>query len=884
MSSSASAASARIFISYRREETAAYVATWLYDRLSDRFGKGQVFKDIDDIRLGEDFVARITDAFGSCRVLLALIGDRWLTVADKEGRRRLDSPEDWVRLEIEMALKRNISVIPILVGAARMPRADELPASMAGLVRRQALELSPMYFNSDVDRLLNDLDEALTEVLRSPITALYPITEIERPKLVPRDESRLGAIYDGKGTDFLLFSSAAERVELCLLEENGREERINLPERHASTWGGYIEGVNPGQLYGYRVYGAFDPKKGLRSNPSKLLIDPYSRAICGKIEWGEEIFAHDIYGENRINTHDSKNFMPKSVVIDPYFDWSGDVRLNIPPSDSLIYEAHVKGLTIEHPEIPSAIRGTYMGLAHPAMIDHYKRIGVTAIQLMPVHHFEQEGLLLERGLSNYWGYNTIGFFAPHSAYASSGDRGQQVTEFKEMIKTLHLAGIEVILDVVYNHTAEGDQRGPTLSFRGIDNAAYYRLEPKPFYYTDFTGTGNTLNVRNAYALRLIMDSLRYWVEEMHVDGFRFDLCSALAREGTNPERRNEFDKEAAFFRLIQQDPVLNDVKLIAEPWDASDFGYQLGNFPAQWSELNGKFRDCVRDFWRGTGSREDFADRMSGSPDLYKVSRRRPYASVNFVTSHDGFTLTDLVSYERKHNDANGNDNRDDGTDDNRSWNCGVEGPTDDPRICATRRRQRKNLLVSLMLSQGIPLLLAGDELGRTQQGNNNAYCQDNYLSWVDWSELSTDQDLTQFIARLTRLRRDHPVFRSRRYALRRPMMGSGGVADLAWLTSSGDVIEQWTEAQESLGIFLNGRGIRREDGRRLPGDSFIIYLNPHREEQEVRLPKAAYGKSWEVLIDTTNEDPAEESKVTYKSGSTFRMAANSSLVLRSLT
>jgi isoamylase len=882
MSSSVSAASARIFISYRREETAAYVATWLYDRLSDRFGKGQVFKDIDDIRLGEDFVARITDAVGSCRVLLALIGDRWLTVADKEGRRRLDRSEDWVRLEIETALRRNISVIPILVGAARMPRADELPANLAGLVRRQALELSPIHFNSDVDRLLKDLDEALTEVLPSPIVAPYPIIEIERPKIVPRDESRLGATYDGKGTDFSLFSSATERVEVCLLEENGREERIDLPERRASTWGGYIEGVHPGQLYGYRVYGAFDPKKGFRFNSSKLLIDPYARAICGKVEWGEEIFAHDIYDENRINTHDSKNFMPKSVVIDPHFDWSGDVRLNIPLSDSLIYEAHVKGLTIGHPEIPLAIRGTYAGLAHPAMIDHYKRIGVTAIQLMPVHHFEQEGLLLERGLSNYWGYNTIGFFAPHGAYASSGDHGQQVTEFKEMIKALHLAGVEVILDVVYNHTAEGDQRGPTLSFRGIDNAAYYRLEPKPFYYTDFTGTGNTLNVRNAYALRLIMDSLRYWVEEMHVDGFRFDLCSALAREGTDPERRSEFDKEAAFFRLIQQDPVLNDVKLIAEPWDASNFGYQVGNFPAQWSELNGEFRDCVRDFWRGTGRREVFADRISGSPDLYKASRRRPYASVNFVTSHDGFTLTDLVSYERKHNDANGNDNQD-GTDDNRSWNCGVEGPADDPGICATRRRQRKNLLVSLMLSQGIPLLLAGDELGRTQQGNNNAYCQDNYLSWVDWSELSTGQDLTQFIARLTRLRRDHPVFRSRRYALRRPMIGSGGVADLAWLTSSGDVIHQWTEAQEPLGIFLNGRGIRREDGRRLTGDSFIIYLNPHREEQEVRLPKAAYGKSWEVLIDTTSEDPAEESSVTYTSGSAFRMGANSSLVLRSL-
>jgi glycogen operon protein len=494
----------------------------------------------------------------------------------------------------------------------------------------------------------------------------------------------------------------------------------------------------------------------------------------------------------------------------------------------------------------------------------------------------QDGLLLERGLRNYWGYNTIGFFAPHGPYASSGTHGQQASEFKEMVKALHKAGIEIILDVVFNHTAEGNHEGPTLSFRGIDNSVYYRLEPsEPFYYTDFTGTGNTFNTRDAYALQLVMDSLRYWVEEMHVDGFRFDLCSALARE--NPD----FAKEAAFFSLIQQDPALKNVKLIAEPWDAAPFGYQVGNFPTRWTELNGKFRDDVRDFWRGRGRPEVLAERLSGSPDLYKASRRRPSASVNFITSHDGFTLMDLVSYEKKHNENNRHHNED-GTDDNRSWNCGAEGPTDDPNIRDTRRRQRKNMLASLILSQGVPLLLAGDELGRTQQGNNNAYCQDNQLSWLNWEELSADANLAEFVGKLTRLRRNHPIFRRRRYAVRRPVGGSGGVPDLAWLSASGDVVQgsEWVDGQDLVGFFLNGNGIRDLDssGLRITDDSFILYLNPIRKEQPVRLPGLAYGESWEIIIDTAQEEPTEESGTNFASGTSLITMANSLLVLRRLT
>jgi isoamylase len=899
------AASGRVFISYRREET-AWQASWLFDLLTKRFGSGQIFKDVDNIEVGDKWREVITRAVWSCHVLLALIGKQWLTLTDEDGLRRLDNAGDPVRLEIETALTRNVRVIPILFDGADMPRVGQLPTSLAGLVDRQALRLNASRFKDDSGPLLDVLDRTLTDVQaakrradeQARVDNAPPIVSVigehvsehselaaERWKLLPRGGSTLGAIYDGKGTDFSLFSSAAEGVELCLVDGDGHEERIALPDRDASTWGGYIEDVHPGQLYGYRVSGVFDPSKGLRCNQSKFLIDPYARAICGDVElWGQEVFSHDLDDEStiKINTDDSMAFMPKSVVVDPDFDWTGDVKLNIPLCESVVYEAHVKGLTILNPEVPRSIRGTFAGLAHSAMVDHYKSIGVTAIQLMPIHQFVQEGDVHDRGLTNYWGYNTIGFFAPHGPYASSGTRGQQVGEFKKMVKTLHQAGIEIILDVVFNHTAEGNHRGPTLSFRGIDNVAYYRLEPtEPFYYTDFTGTGNTLNARDAYALQLVMDSLRYWVEEMHVDGFRFDLCSALARESP------DFAKGATFFSAIQQDPTLKDVKLIAEPWDAAPFGYQVGNFPGRWSELNGKFRDDVRDFWRGKGRHEVLANRLNGSPDLYKASRRSSSASINFVTSHDGFTLMDLVSYEKKRNEGNGEGNRD-GTDDNRSWNCGVEGPTDDLGIQRLRIRQRKNLLTSLILSQGVPLLLAGDELGRTQQGNNNAYCQDNHLSWTNWNELSIDRNMTEFVGKLVRLRRDHPIFRRFRYSVRRPVSESGVIPDLAWLSPSGEVVQgsRWEEAEGPIGIFLNGQGIRDLDssGKRITDDSFILYLNPVREEQQVRLPDPTYGRSWEVMIDTANEGPTGETGANYISESALRMVSNSALVLRRLS
>src|SRR5580698_6544125 len=899
----------RIFISYRREET-AFAAGWLYDILDDRFGEELIFKDIDSIRFGDNWFKAITEAVRSCEVLLALIGERWLTVTDQAGRRRLDNQEDWVRVEIETALERDIRIIPIVVEGAQLPSADQLPPSLVGLVQRQALEISPRRFRSDSSRLMHQLELVLTEMrATSPKPSPTIVSRTNQLaagkwKLLPRDSLRLGAVYDGKGTDFSLFSSIAERVELCLVDEQGREDRINLPERDASVWGGYIENVHSGQLYGYRVYGPFVPSDGLRCNSSKFLIDPYARAIHGEVEWGQEVFSHKLDNEKLMNADDSIEATPKSVVVDPDFDWTKDVRLNIPLADSVIYEAHVKGLTIRHPEIPEPIRGTYAGLAHPTMIEHYHSLGVTAIQLMPVHQFVRDGLLLERNLTNYWGYNTIGFFAPHGSYSATGTLGQQVVEFKKMVKDLHLAGIEVILDVVFNHTAEGNHSGPTLSFRGIDNPAYYRLQSAdPFYYTDFTGTGNTLNTRDAQTLQLIMDSLRYWVEEMHVDGFRFDLCSALARE--NPQFSHEstffnliseqpefklelereiphFSHEAAFFSLIQQDPALKNVKLIAEPWDASSFGYQVGNFPARWSELNGAFRDDVRDYWRGIDNRKVLADRLNGSSNIYKPKGRRPNASVNFVTSHDGFTLMDLVSYEKKRNESNRENNRD-GTDDNRSWNCGFEGPTDDSSIQVLRLRQRKNLLVSLILAQGVPLLLAGDELGRTQQGNNNAYCQDNDISWLNWLNLSAEQDLTDFVGKLTRLRRDHPIFRRRRYADGRPIRGSGFIPDLALLSRLGILSDSSSldQGNDPFGIILNGRIIYDANERPISDNSFILYPNAARSDREVRLPGKQFGESWEVVIDTFN-DPVVETAVTYGAESTLSIRANSILVLRS--
>ena len=569
----------------------------------------------------------------------------------------------------------------------------------------------------------------------------------------------LGATWDGWGTNFALFSEVADRVELCLFDEAGTETRVALTEMDGFVWHGYLPAISPGQRYGYRVHGPFDPRRGSRCSPSKLLLDPYAKAVEGHLTWDEALFDYQWSDPRRRNTADSAPFMPKNIVINPFFDWGNDRPPRIPYHETVIYEAHVRGLTLRHPEIPLPQRGTYAGLGHPAVIEHLRRIGVTAVELLPVHQFLPDQALVQRDLTNYWGYNTIGFLAPHNRYSSAGQRGEQVGEFKSMVRALHSAGIEVILNVVYNHTGEGDHRGPTLCFRGIDNEAYYRLDLRDKRrYIDYTGCGNSLNVRHPHSLQLIMDSLRYWVLEMHVDGFRFDLASALARE------LHDVDRLSTFFDLVQQDPVVSQVKLIAEPWDVGEGGYQVGNFPPLWTEWNGKYRDTVRDYWRGQpATLPEFASRLTGSSDLYESSGRRPVASINFVTCHDGFTLANLVSYNNKHNEANGEDNRD-GTNDNRSWNCGVEGPAEDPEITELRARQQRNFLTTLFLSQGIPMMLAGDEISRTQDGNNNAYCQDNEISWVDWSRAAGERDLLIFTQKLARLRRRHPVFRRRRF------------------------------------------------------------------------------------------------------------------------
>ena len=569
----------------------------------------------------------------------------------------------------------------------------------------------------------------------------------------------LGATFDGSGTNFALFSEVAEQVELCLFDDDRAETRVELTEVDAFVWHCYLPSVQPGQRYGYRVHGPWDPAKGLRCNPSKLLLDPYAKATRGEIEWDPSVFSYDFGDPDSRNDDDSADHMMLGVVINPFFDWEGDRRLRTPYNETVIYEAHVKGLTQLHPDVPEDLRGTYAGLAHPAVVEHLTKLGVTAVELMPVHQFVQDDTLQRKGLRNYWGYNTIGFFAPQASYAGAArleqqGPGQQVQEFKAMVKSLHAAGVEVILDVVYNHTAEGNHLGPTLSFKGIDNAAYYRLvDDDPRYYMDYTGTGNSLNVRHPHSLQLIMDSLRYWVTEMHVDGFRFDLAATLAREFY------EVDRLATFFELVQQDPVVSQVKLIAEPWDVGPGGYQVGNFPPQWTEWNGAYRDTVRDFWRGEPALGEFASRIAGSSDFYENSGRRPFASINFVTAHDGFTLRDLVSYDHTHNEANGEDNKD-GSDDNRSWNHGAEGPTDDDAVLAMRAREQRNFLATLLLSQGVPMILHGDELGRTQQGNNNGYCQDNELTWVHWDE--ADHPLVEFTAAVSRLRREHPTFRRR--------------------------------------------------------------------------------------------------------------------------
>jgi len=687
----------------------------------------------------------------------------------------------------------------------------------------------------------------------------------------------LGASYDGAGTNFSLFSEVAERVELWLFDAEGATARVALPEVTARCWHGYLPGVEPGQRYGFRVFGPWAPQLGHRCNPNKLLLDPYAKAIEGGVRWDPAVFPYRFGAPDAPNASDSAPFVPKSVVVNPYFDWSNDRPPRTPAHETVIYEAHVRGLTARHPDVPEALRGSFAGLGHPAVVEHLKALGVTAIELLPVHQFVHDAHLVERGLRNYWGYSSIGYFAPHDEYAAAGQAGQQVAEFKTMVRALHAAGIEVILDVVYNHTAEGNHLGPILSLKGIDNASYYRtVAEDPRHYVDYTGCGNSLNMRHPHVLQLIMDSLRYWVLEMHVDGFRFDLAAALARE------LHDVDRLSAFFDLIQQDPVVSQVKLIAEPWDLGDGGYQVGNFPPQWSEWNGRFRDGVRDYWRGADEAlGDFALRFTGSPDLYGGSGRRPWASVNFVTAHDGFTLRDLVSYDAKHNEPNGEHNRD-GEGANRSWNCGVEGPTDDPAVCALRCRQQRNLLATLLLSQGIPMLLAGDELGRSQQGNNNAYCQDGPLSWLDWE--NADAELFDFARRLVALRAAEPVFRRRRFFAGRASDGSA-VSDIAWFRPDGSEMseEDWrTGFAKSLGVFLNGDAISGPGphGEAVRGSSFVLLFNAHCEPVIFRLPEASCGAAWAALIDT-NAPAAEPADAHEAAGAEVKVCGRSLRVLK---
>lgn len=687
----------------------------------------------------------------------------------------------------------------------------------------------------------------------------------------------LGATFDGSGTNFALFSEGAERVELCLFGERRAETRVEVAEVDAYVWHVYVPGVQPGQRYGYRVHGPYDPASGRRFNPAKLLLDPYAKAVEGDVQWGQSVYGYDFGDPDSRNDDDSAAAMMKGVVVNPYFDWAGDRRPATPYSETLIYEAHVRGLTARHPAIPEEMRGTYSALAHPAVIDHLTKLGVTAIELMPVHQFVDDAVLQEKGLSNYWGYNTVSFFAPHNRYSATGDRGQQVQEFKGMVRALHAAGIEVILDVVYNHTAEGNHLGPTLSMRGIDNSAYYKLEADDKrFYTDYTGTGNSLNVSNPHSLQLIMDSLRYWVLDMHVDGFRFDLAAALAREFY------DVDRLSAFFELVQQDPVVSQVKLIAEPWDVGPGGYQVGNFPPQWTEWNGQYRDTVRDFWRGEPQAlGEFASRLTGSADLYEHSGRRPVASVNFVTAHDGFTLRDLVSYNDKHNEANGEEGRD-GADDNRSYNFGVEGPTDDPAVLTLRARQQRNFLATLLLSQGVPMLLHGDEIGRTQHGNNNGYAQDNETTWMDWD--AADLPLLEFTAAMARLRREHPTFRRRRFFDGRPVRRDTGAAlpDIAWLRPDGTLMqpEDWDSGfGRAIGVFLNGAGIRERDrrGDEIHDRHFIVLFNAGDDIIDFHIPVVESSPDWEVVVDTAGERAGSE---LVKPGDVVRLAAKSLLVL----
>ena len=712
-----------------------------------------------------------------------------------------------------------------------------------------------------------------------PKRAVYGTMFVQsKPAVWPGRPYPQGATWDGEGVNFAIFSEHAEKVELCLFDHNGRQEthRVVLPEHTDQVWHGYLPEARPGLLYGYRVYGPYDPPNGYRFNPNKLLLDPYAKQILGTLRWSDAHFGYRIghkLEDLSFDRRDSASGMPKSRVIDSAFTWGSDRPPRIPWHQSVIYELHVKGFTMRHPEVPHPLRGTYAGLATAPVVKYLQGLGITAVELMPVHYFVDDRHLADKGLRNYWGYNTIGFFAPETRYSATGS----VNEFKTMVKALHSAGIEVILDVVYNHTAEGNQLGPTLSFRGIDNAAYYRLSPaNARYYTDYTGTGNSLNMRHPRVLQLIMDSLRYWVLEMHVDGFRFDLAATLARE------LHEVDRLGAFLDIIHQDPVLSSVKLIAEPWDLGEGGYQVGKFPSGWAEWNDRYRDAVRAYWKGDGGLiGELAYRMTGSSDLYEKSGRRPSASINFVTAHDGFTLRDLVSYNNKHNEANGEENRD-GSNNNLSWNCGAEGPTEDPAVNQLRLRQSRNLLATVLLSQGVPMLLAGDEIGHSQQGNNNAYCQDNETSWLDWDLKEGKAGLLAFVGRMIALRKRHPVFRRKNFFQGRPIKGVE-IKDISWLTPDGREMtdEEWKESSaRCLGMLLVGQLIleQGERGDPVTDDNLLVLMNAHHEQIPFGLPSLAVGTGWRATVDTTWTVPSR--RVIHAAGTNYPLQARSLVVL----
>ena len=693
----------------------------------------------------------------------------------------------------------------------------------------------------------------------------------------------LGASYDGAGVNFALFSRMAEKVELCLFDEQDNETRVELTEQNSYVWHIYLPGIQPGQRYGYRVYGPYNPANGQWCNPNKLLLDPYAKAIEGNIDGDESLYSYwfnDSDNPNNMNDLDSAAHTMKSAVINPFFDWGNDQHPFIPYSDSVIYEAHVRGMTNLNKNVPPEIRGTYAGLAHPSVIEYLKKLGITAIELMPIHQFVNDPFLQEKGLNNYWGYNTIGFFAPHNAYSSQGQRGEQVNEFRAMVKEFHAAGIEVILDVVYNHTAEGNHMGPTLSFKGIDNQAYYRLvDNDQMHYFDTTGTGNSLLMRSPQTLQLITDSLRYWVQEMHVDGFRFDLAATLARQF------QEVDKLSAFFDIVQQDPIISRVKLIAEPWDLGSGGYQVGGFPPNWSEWNGHFRDCVRDFWRSQPSTlPEFASRIMGSSDLYQHNGRKPVASVNFVTAHDGFTLNDLVSYNNKHNEANGEDNRD-GESHNRSWNCGVEGPTTIRDVNELRHRQMRNMFSTLLLSQGIPMICGGDEVARTQLGNNNGYCQDNEISWTHWKLKDYQKDMCEFVSKLVHLRLEHPVLHRRRFFTGRDAnMAPDALPQVEWFDHNGNImdLEAWSNTHAfSIMVFLNGSDIPEPDwyGNTMVDNDFILIFTAHYEPIMFTLPEEQYGRKWKLIVDTHNPKGPE---LNYEAGFAITAQSRSFMLLMS--